>query len=139
MTREYKIAVIGGDGIGPEVTEIALEAINKVSAVISFELDGKDFLALNGGPHYKLSPAVSFVVHCNDQQEVDYYWDKLTEGGEVRQALRVQELLEELALRRWRTERGLAGRHLDAQRSEELAQRLELGGIAAVERGKGLN
>ena len=48
---------------------------------IEFELDGNEFVALNGGPHYKITPAVSFVVNCKDQADVDYYWDKLTAGG----------------------------------------------------------
>lgn len=48
---------------------------------VTFELDGQRFHALNGGPHYKFTPAVSFFVNCKDQEEVDYYWDKLVEGG----------------------------------------------------------
>jgi len=48
---------------------------------ISFELDGLRFTALNGGPAYKFTPAVSFVVRCDTQEEVDHYWSKLTAGG----------------------------------------------------------
>ena len=48
---------------------------------IAFELDGQKFTALNGGPTYKFTEAVSFVVRCESQQEVDDYWSKLTEGG----------------------------------------------------------
>ena len=48
----------------------------------SFQLDGQEFIALNGGPHFKFTEAVSFVVNCETQEEVDYYWDKLTEGGQ---------------------------------------------------------
>src|SRR5690242_18627484 len=48
---------------------------------VAFTLDGQPFSALNGGPNYKFNPAVSFVVHCDSQQEVDDYWDKLTAGG----------------------------------------------------------
>jgi predicted 3-demethylubiquinone-9 3-methyltransferase (glyoxalase superfamily) len=48
---------------------------------ISFVLDGQEFVALNGGPHYKLTPAVSFVVSCDGQEEVDYYWERLLSGG----------------------------------------------------------
>ena len=47
----------------------------------SFELDGQPFVALNGGPMYKFSPATSFVVNCENQAEVDYYWGKLSAGG----------------------------------------------------------
>lgn len=49
---------------------------------IAFELDGQPFTALNGGPHFKFSEAISFVVNCKDQAEVDELWDKLSEGGE---------------------------------------------------------
>ncbi len=49
---------------------------------ISFELNGQRFVALNGGPHYKFNEAVSFVVNCDTQQEIDYYWSKLTAGGQ---------------------------------------------------------
>lgn len=48
---------------------------------ISFELDGLKFTALNGGPHYKFNEAVSFVIRCETQQEIDHYWSKLTAGG----------------------------------------------------------
>lgn len=52
------------------------------AATVEFELNGQKFLALNGGPHYTPTPAVSIVVECADQAEVDYYWERLTEGGE---------------------------------------------------------
>ena len=48
---------------------------------VNFELDGQQFTALNGGPQFPFTEAVSFVVNCEDQQEVDYYWEKLTSGG----------------------------------------------------------
>jgi predicted 3-demethylubiquinone-9 3-methyltransferase (glyoxalase superfamily) len=48
---------------------------------ISFELDGQTFTALNGGPYFKFTEAVSFVVRCDSQQEVDEYWEKLSAGG----------------------------------------------------------
>jgi len=48
---------------------------------IAFELDGQKFTALNGGPDYRFTEAISFVVRCDPQQEVDYYWQKLTDGG----------------------------------------------------------
>jgi predicted 3-demethylubiquinone-9 3-methyltransferase (glyoxalase superfamily) len=49
---------------------------------VEFELNGQKFFALNGGPeHYGFSEAVSIMVECEDQAEVDYYWDRLTEGG----------------------------------------------------------
>ena len=48
---------------------------------VAFELDGQKFTALNGGPAFKFTEAVSFVVRCDSQQEIDYYWSKLTAGG----------------------------------------------------------
>ena len=48
---------------------------------IGFELDGQHFTALNGGPVFKFTEAISFVVHCETQEEVDYYWEKLTADG----------------------------------------------------------
>jgi len=47
----------------------------------SFRLAGQRFIGINGGPHYKFTEAVSFVVPCKDQREVDYYWRRLTAGG----------------------------------------------------------
>jgi predicted 3-demethylubiquinone-9 3-methyltransferase (glyoxalase superfamily) len=49
---------------------------------VTFELDGQEFSALNGGPEFKFNEAISFYVHCQDQAEVDYYWEKLCDGGE---------------------------------------------------------
>ncbi|MEU5582539.1 MULTISPECIES: VOC family protein [Streptomyces] len=48
---------------------------------VEFGLDGKDFMALNGGPEFTFDEAVSFTIDCADQEEVDYYWAKLSEGG----------------------------------------------------------
>lgn len=50
-------------------------------ATVQFELNGQNFLALNGGPEYSFTPAVSIVVECADQAEIDYYWERLTDGG----------------------------------------------------------
>jgi predicted 3-demethylubiquinone-9 3-methyltransferase (glyoxalase superfamily) len=50
-----------------------------------FELEGMPFVALNGGPHFKFSEAISFQVVCEDQAEVDYFWEKLGHGGEESQ------------------------------------------------------
>ena len=47
-----------------------------------FELDGQRFIALNGGPHFKFTEAISFVVNCSTQQEIDTYWEKLSAGGD---------------------------------------------------------
>ncbi|RFS84346.1 VOC family protein [Actinomadura spongiicola] len=47
-----------------------------------FEIKGQQFVALNGGPEFTFNESVSFQIHCADQDEVDYYWDRLTDGGE---------------------------------------------------------
>jgi predicted 3-demethylubiquinone-9 3-methyltransferase (glyoxalase superfamily) len=64
------------------------EASSKVSGqpkgsvmTVMFELDGEEFIALNGGPMFKFTEAISFVVNCETQAEVDHYWDQLTAGG----------------------------------------------------------
>jgi Uncharacterized protein conserved in bacteria len=49
---------------------------------VEFELEGQDFIALNGGPQFKFTEAISFVVNCETQAELDYYWEKLIAGGE---------------------------------------------------------
>lgn len=49
---------------------------------IDFEIEGQKFLALNGGPIFKFNEAISFQIFCDTQEEIDYYWDKLSEGGD---------------------------------------------------------
>lgn len=51
---------------------------------MAFQLDGQEFVALNGGPHFKFTEAISFVVNCESQDEVDYYWGKLSAGGDAK-------------------------------------------------------
>lgn len=51
----------------------------------NFKLNGQEFYALNGGPEFKFTEAISFFITCEDQAEVDYYWEKLSEGGEPQQ------------------------------------------------------
>ena len=65
----------GDAGPGPE---------GSVMTVV-FSLDGQEFIGLNGGPHFKFTEAVSFSIDCNTQEEVDYYWDRLSAGGEPSQ------------------------------------------------------
>ncbi|MBU6389748.1 VOC family protein, partial [Patescibacteria group bacterium] len=48
---------------------------------VIFELEGQQFMALNGGPEFPQTPAISFMVGCKDQEEIDYFWDKLSKGG----------------------------------------------------------
>lgn len=65
----------GDHGPGPKGTVM----------IAAFQLDGQDFIALNGGPQFKFSPATSFVVNCETQEEVDHFWEKLSEGGATQQ------------------------------------------------------
>jgi predicted 3-demethylubiquinone-9 3-methyltransferase (glyoxalase superfamily) len=53
-----------------------------MTMLVEFELNGQKFIALNGGPQFQHSEAISFQIPCADQDEVDYYWDRLTEGGD---------------------------------------------------------
>lgn len=52
---------------------------------IAFELHGQQFTALNGGPHFQFTEAISFVVNCESQEEVDEIWEKLSDGGQIQQ------------------------------------------------------
>jgi predicted 3-demethylubiquinone-9 3-methyltransferase (glyoxalase superfamily) len=72
-----------------KITRCPEEATKKIGRepgsvlTVEFTLDGEEFIALNGGPQFKFTEAVSFVVMCDTQEEVDYYWEKLTaDGGE---------------------------------------------------------
>lgn len=65
--------------------ESAVESGQQEGSVmtIEFELNGQPFLALNGGPRFKLNEAVSFIVKCDTQAEIDHYWERLTAGGDT--------------------------------------------------------
>ena len=71
-SRILNVARYGDAGPGPKGTVMT----------VTFELDGQEFIALNGGPQFKFTEAVSFSVNCETQQEVDETWEKLSEGGE---------------------------------------------------------
>ena len=71
-SRIVDVARYGSAGPRPEGTVMT----------VSFELDGQKFLALNGGAQFEFSEAISFQVSCKNQDEVDHYWSKLSEGGE---------------------------------------------------------
>ena len=53
-----------------------------MAMTVSFKLQGQEFVALNGGPEFKFNEAISFLVSCDSQEEVDYFWNNLSEGGE---------------------------------------------------------
>jgi predicted 3-demethylubiquinone-9 3-methyltransferase (glyoxalase superfamily) len=65
----------GDSGPGPKGTVM----------IATFQIDGQQFIALNGGPQFKFTPAISFVVNCETQEEVDYFWEKLSQGGTTQQ------------------------------------------------------
>ena len=67
-----KVSRYGDAGPGPKGSVMTIE----------FNLDGQDFIALNGGPHFKFTEAVSFSIECKSQEEVDRYWNALSQGGE---------------------------------------------------------
>lgn len=56
--------------------------LNQTVVIGTFQLDGQEFMALNGGPEFKFTEAMSLFVTCENQEEVDYFWEKLSEGGE---------------------------------------------------------
>jgi predicted 3-demethylubiquinone-9 3-methyltransferase (glyoxalase superfamily) len=73
--KNSKIGTItrfGESGPGPDGTAMS----------VTFQLEGQEFYALNGGPQFNFSPAISFFINCETQEEVDYFWEKLSEGGE---------------------------------------------------------
>ncbi len=71
-SKVLSVVRYGETGPGPKGTVMTVE----------FELEGQKFVGLNGGPHFKFTEAVSFVINCETQEEVDYFWEKLTaEGG----------------------------------------------------------
>jgi predicted 3-demethylubiquinone-9 3-methyltransferase (glyoxalase superfamily) len=61
----------------PEASDSAGQVLT-----VEWELNGQRFVGINGGPHFKFNEAVSLAIGCKDQDEIDYYWEKLTEGGE---------------------------------------------------------
>jgi predicted 3-demethylubiquinone-9 3-methyltransferase (glyoxalase superfamily) len=70
-SKLVKVSRYGEAGPGPAGSAMTVE----------FQLDGQSFVALNGGPHFKFTEAISFVVNCQTQDEVDSYWEKLSAGG----------------------------------------------------------
>ena len=74
-SKVVSVARYGDTGPGPKGSVMTVE----------FELDGERFVGLNGGPNFKFTEAVSFVVNCASQEEVDHFWEKLSEGGKESQ------------------------------------------------------
>ena len=71
-SKRLEIMRYGDAGPGPKGSVLT----------VTFRLDGQEFIALNGGPHFTFSPAISFFVTCETQEEVDEFWEKLSAGGE---------------------------------------------------------
>ena len=71
-SKVLTVSRYGEAGPGPSGTVMTAE----------FELEGQEFVALNGGPRFKFTEAISFVVNCETQEEVDYFWERLSEGGQ---------------------------------------------------------
>jgi predicted 3-demethylubiquinone-9 3-methyltransferase (glyoxalase superfamily) len=80
-TSIFKNSKVTGTTYFPKAAEEVGGKAGTVSTV-EFELDGEKFVALNGGPEFRFNESVSFVVECKDQDEIDYYWGELTNGGE---------------------------------------------------------
>jgi len=72
--------ILGTAYYGPAASAASGRPAGSVMTV-SFEINGQEFLALNGGPEFKFSEAISFIVKCKNQDEIDEYWSKLSEGG----------------------------------------------------------
>src|SRR5213596_3436231 len=70
-SKVLQVTHYGDTGPGPKGTVMTAK----------FQLNGQEFVALNGGPHFKFTEAISLVVNCETQEEIDYYWKKLSEGG----------------------------------------------------------
>jgi len=79
-----KSRVLGDNKYSESGAEVSGQPAGSVMTV-AFELEGQKCIALNGGPVFKFTEAVSFMVDCETQEEVDYFWDKLLEGGEESQ------------------------------------------------------
>jgi len=60
-------------------------SLDEERSSVAFELNGQHFIAFNGGPFFQFTPAISFFVECETQDEIDFYWEKLTQGGEAGQ------------------------------------------------------
>ncbi len=84
-TSIFKNSKIGGMTRYGEAGARASGRPKGMVMTVTFELEGQEFIALNGGPHFKFSPAISFVVNCKTQQEIDELWKKLSAGGEMGQ------------------------------------------------------
>ena len=74
-SKVVSVVRYGEAGPGPKGTVMTAE----------FEIEGQRFVAINGGPHFKFTEAISFVINCETQEEVDYFWEKLLQGGKESQ------------------------------------------------------
>jgi predicted 3-demethylubiquinone-9 3-methyltransferase (glyoxalase superfamily) len=70
-SKVLKVSRYGEGGPGPAGSVM----------IVNFQIEGQEFIALNGGPHFKFTEAISFSINCQTQEEVDYYWNRLIAGG----------------------------------------------------------
>ncbi len=70
-SKVLKVSRYGEGGPGPAGSAM----------IVNFQIEGQEFIALNGGPHFKFTEAISFSINCETQEEVDYYWNRLIAGG----------------------------------------------------------
>ena len=75
--------VLGSTQYSPESAQASGRPAGSLMTV-AFQLDGQDFTALNGGPIFRFNESISLVVRCHDQEEIDYYWSRLGQGGDKR-------------------------------------------------------
>jgi len=80
-TSVFKTSKIGSMARYDDASAAAAGMPKGTVMTASFQLDGQEFVALNGGPQFKFTEAVSFMISCESQQEIDYFWQKLTENG----------------------------------------------------------
>ena len=80
----FYVSVFGGDSRIVHVAHYTEDSPGETGTVmvVEWELDGQRFVGINGGPQFKFSEAISLQIECEDQAEVDHYWDRLSEGGE---------------------------------------------------------
>lgn len=83
----FYVSIFKNSGIGKiaRYGEAGYEIHGRIAGTvmtIEFEINGQPYTALNGGPHFKFNEAISFQIFCDTQEEIDYYWEKLSEGGD---------------------------------------------------------
>lgn len=110
-SKKGKVALYGKGAPMPEGTVLTVQ----------FEIEGQEFLALNGGPYFTFSEAISFVVNCTTQKEIDYYWETLSKGGSEAQC---GWLKDKFGLS-WQVVPAMLGDWLSDQKAEKASRVME--------------